>query len=244
MTPQEEQRFNFLRSGQCVPVDYVRDYYGLQWPLEGDLLHDYGVWVGRFRRTDQCPGDAVPRYDLEAFMQQKQVVPKKWMGARLGMTVASLDRLLDRLRDIGLPPQRYIIYPQLISEALSEDLVPNLRGLRFRTFSDHNSFCGQLHAELAQILGEPIERLFCATSDRLQEYFRQFANNFDCITVEPVSGKHQMWLDFRKPLSLSPDRCSKLFYAENHEALLPYRAGRQEPDLELYQQFLAGQAHG
>ena len=245
MTPQEEQRFTFLRSGQCVPVEYVRQYYGLQWPFQGDLLHDYEAWVSRLRRREPCDGGAVARYELEAFIQQKQVVPKKWMGARLGMTVASLDLLLAHLRDIGLPPQRYIIYPELISEALSEDIVPNLRGLRFRTFSDHNSFCERLHAELAPILGAPIERLFCSTSDRLQDYPRQFANNFECITLAPVSGKHQMWLDFRKPLSLGPDRCSKLFYAENHDSLLPYRAGRQEPnDLEVYQQFLAEQQHG
>jgi len=54
-----------------------------------------------------------------------------------------------------------------------------------------------------------------------------------------------MWLDFQKPLSLGPDRCSKLFYAENHHALRPYRAGRQEPDdLEMYQQFFREQEHG
>jgi len=238
MTPEEEQRFNFLRSGQCVPVEYVRDYYGLQWPFQDDLLHDYEAWAVRFRRREACAGGCVPRYELEAFMQQQHVVPKKWMGARLGMTVASLDLLLAHLQDIGLRPQRYIIYPQLISEALSEDIVPNLRGLRFRTFSDHNSFCERLHAELAPILGAQVERLFCATADRLRD-LRQFANNFDCITLAPVSGKHQMWLDFQKPLSLGPDRCSKLFYAENHHALRPYRTGSQEPDdLEMYQQFL------
>jgi hypothetical protein len=245
MTHDEEQRFTVLQSGQCVPVAYVRDYYGLQWPFEGDLLHDYETWAGRLKRRAPCPADSAPRYELEGFLQQQRVLSKKWMGARLGMTVASLDQLLAHLRDIGLPPQRYVVYPDLISEALSEDLVPNLRGLRFRTFSDHNSFCERLHAELAPLIGGEVERLFCATSDRIQDYPRQFASNFDCITLAPVSGKHQMWLDFRKPLSLAPDRCSKLLYAENHDALLPYRAGRQEPDdLGVYHQFLAEQAHG
>ncbi len=160
-------------------------------------------------------------------------------------TTASLDLLLAHLHDIGLRPQRYLVYPQLVSDSLAEDIVPNLRGLRFRTFSDHTSFCERLHAELVPILGAEVERLVCATSDRLQEYPRQFANNFDCITLEPVSGKHQIWLDFRKPLNLAPDRCSKLLYAENHDVLRPYRAGRQDPDdLGTYQEFLAGQQHG
>lgn len=245
MNAQEEQRFGFLRAGQCVPVEYVREYYGLEWPFVGELLADFEAWAGRLRRREQCGGGGVPRYELEAFMQQQRLLPRKWMGVRLGMTAGSLDRLLAHLHEIGLRPQRYVVYPQLVSEALSEDIVPSLRGLRFRTFSDHNSFCERLHAELAPILGAEVERLFCSTSDRLQEYPRQFANNFDCITLAPVSGKHQMWLDFRKPLSLAPDRCSKLLYAENHEALRPYRAGRQEPDdLAAYEQFLAEQQHG
>jgi hypothetical protein len=51
-----------------------------------------------------------------------------------------------------------------------------------------------------------------------------------------------MWLDFRKPLSLGPDRCSKLFYTENHDDLLPYRAGTQEPrDIDIYNHFVAEQ---
>ncbi len=244
MTGQEEQRFDFLRAGPCVPVEYIGEYYGLEWPFHGELLADFEAWASRSRRRVNCGGD-VSRYEVEAFMGHQRIVPRKWMAARLGMTTGSLDRLLDRLPEMGLRPQRYIVYPQLISEALSEDIVPALRGLRFRTFSDHNSFCERLHAELNPILGTPVEGLFCATSDCLQDYPRQFANNFDCITLAPVSGRHQMWLDFRKPLTLPPDRCSKLLYAENLDALRPYRAGRQDPDdLELYQHFLAGQGHG
>ena len=151
MTPQEEQRFQFLRAGQCVPVEYVRDYYGLEWPFQGELLIDYETWAAK--RKMRCEDECVPRYELESFMQQQRVLPKKWMGARLGMTTASFDLLLAHLQKIGLHPQRYIVYPHLIAESLLEDIVPNLQGMRFRTFSDHNSFCERLHAVLAPILG-------------------------------------------------------------------------------------------
>ena len=77
MTPEEEQRFNFLRSGQCVPVEYVWDYYGLQWPFQDDLLHDYEAWAVRFRRREACAGGCVPRYELEAFMQRDQQAPDR-----------------------------------------------------------------------------------------------------------------------------------------------------------------------
>jgi hypothetical protein len=238
----EQQRFDFLRQGPCVPSQYVRDYYGLPWPLPDDLRTDFEAWQRQLRRRVDCGEGNIPRYELETFMQQKNVVPKKWIGARLGMTVASLDQLLSGLRGIGMRPQRYVAYDDLIDESLSEELVPNLPGLRFRTFSDHNSFCERLHADLEKTLGIKVQPLFCATSDRLHDYPRQFASNFDCITLSPVSGKHQVWLDFRKPLNLGPDRCSKLFYVENRDALRPYCAGTQEPeDLEDYVQVLAGQ---
>ena len=97
--------------------------------------------------------------------------------------------------------ERYVVYADLIDESLPEDLATNLPGLRFHAFSDHNSFCQRLHADLEKTLQIKVHPLFCATADRLQDR-RQYASDFDCTTAEPVSGKHQMWLDFRKPLNL------------------------------------------
>jgi hypothetical protein len=166
------------------------------------------------------------------------------MGARLGMTEASVAVLLERLGEIGLRPQRYIVYPEMVAESLSEDIVTALRELRFRTFSDHNSFCEHLHAALQDEMGIHVEPLFCATSIAMEDYPRQFACNFDCLTLQPLSGRHQVWLDFRKPMNLGPDRCSKLFYFENHGVLEPFRAGTREPDLTGYEQFIGGHGHG
>ena len=163
---------------------------------------------------------------------------------RLGMAESSFEILLANLKTLGMQRQRYVVYSDLIAETLSEDLVPNLPGLRFRTFSDHNSFCERLHAELGKKLNIKIEGQFCATSDRMQDYPRLFANDFDCLTLAPLSGKHQVWLNFGKPINLGPDRCSKLFNVENHEALRPFCAGTYEPDdLDGYRHFLEEDAH-
>lgn len=189
----------------------------------------------------KCSDGTVSRYELEGFMQRKKVGPKKWIAARLGMKVESLDDLLSHLKDIGMRRERYVAYADLIDESLCEELASNLQGLRFVTFSDHNAFCQRLHAALDKVLGIKVQPLFCTTADRLQDQ-QQYASHFDCIMLAPVSGKHQMWLDFGKPLNLGPDRCSKLFYAENRDVLRPYCAGTQEPDdLEDYVQFMAGQ---
>ncbi len=245
MDDPELKRFDFLSRGPCVPTQYVEDYYGLPWPLPGDLRQVFEAWQERLPKRPNCGAGRISRYELEAFMERKRVAPKKWLGARLGMRVESLDELLSRLKEVGMRPERYVAYADLIDESLSEDLVRSLPGLRFRTFSDHNSFCQGLHAELDKELGIKVQPLFCATADRLGESPRQFARDFECITLDPVSGKHQIWLDFRKPLTLGPDRCSKLFYVENRDALRPYCAGTQEPDgLEEYLEFLAGQQSG
>jgi hypothetical protein len=245
MNGPERQRFDFLREGPCVPVEYVRDYYGLTWPLSVDLRQDFEAWRGRLRRPAHCGDEAVSRYELESFMQQKDVETKKSMGARLGMTVDSLEQVLSHLSGLQMRRQRYDVYPDLVARSLSEDLVRNLPGLKFRVSSDHNAFCARLHSELQNELKIEVEPLFCATSDILQDDSRQYAREFDCITLAPLSGRHQIWLDFRKPLNLGFDRCSKLFYAENREALRPYCAGTQEPDdVDEYIQLPAGQQNG
>ncbi len=244
MTAEQQQRLEFLVHGSCAPIEYISGYYGLTWPFVGDLANDFQVWRKQARRQAECPQGQAPRFMIESFMQQKRVTSKPWMAARLGMTEGSLDELVKQLERIGLRPQRYAIYPEMIAESLPEDIVPALRGLRFRTFSDHNSFSERLHAALQDELNLHVEPLFCATSVAMHDYPRQYANNFDCLTLEPLSGRHQVWLDFRKPMNLGPDRCSKLLYLENHDVLEPYRAGTREPDLTAYEQFVGDQVHG
>jgi hypothetical protein len=236
MTPQEEERLEFLKRGACTPLSYFKDYYGLDWPLTSEAGEDFLSWQKRFRKPTTCPEAEPSRYELEAFLQQQRVLPRKWMAARLGMEIDSLDEILKRLPELGLRTQRYLVYPELVSESLEEDLITHLPGLKFRTFGDHDDFCERLHAELKDTIGIEVKKLLCDTSVRLDEYTPSFANNFDCITLKPLSTKHQVWLDFRKPLTLPPDRCSKHFYVTNREILRPFCAGSREPDgLERYE---------
>ncbi|MEI7921123.1 MAG: hypothetical protein WCJ40_04370 [Planctomycetota bacterium] len=239
MTPIQYHRFETLKAGEWVSQEYINEYYGLKWPFQDDLFEDFKAWAKVTSRQEDSL-ELVSRYQIESFMQHHRVIPHKWMSARLGMTSQSLGLLLGKLRILGMHPQRYNVYLGFISESLPDDLIRNLGSLRFRTFSDHNSFCERLHAEIDKSLELKVDPLFCTTSDRLEDYPKQFAINFDCITLEPVSGKHQMWLNFGKPLYLAPDRCSKLLYAENYEILSSCRSCRLEPgNLDLYQQFLS-----
>lgn len=240
------QRLAILRQGPCVPADYIRDYYGLPWPFTGDLQHDFEIWRGGLRRPVHCEGDAFSRFEIEGFMEQRRIVPRKWMAASLGMTEGSLDELLTRLPQLGLRPSRYLPYNDLVATDLVDDLVGAIPALRYRTFGDHNTFCARLHSELqskeAPSLGIQVEPLYCATALELGEELPQFAKHFDCLTLEPLSEKHAVWLDFGKPLSLAPDRCSKLFYAAHRTELSQYCAGHMEPDnIGHYEQFVAAE---
>jgi hypothetical protein len=245
MNKLEQERLSFLSRSQFVPLEFAKDYYGLTWPFAGELKADFDIWASRLRRRANCPDSMVSRLELEAFMQAKSIVSRKWMATRLGMETDSFERLSQRLDGLGLRGGRYLPYEQMASESLSEELVRSLPGLRFRTFGDHNSFCERLHADLRGTLEIDVQALLCATSDELQDYPRQFANVFDCITLKPLSTKHAVWLDFRKPLTLGPDRCSKLFYAANREQLSEYSAGTTEPrDLDYYMGVLAERSDG
>jgi hypothetical protein len=241
MNAEETERFEFLRLGPCVPSKYIRQLFGLEWPFADELLHDFEVWKkSRVNGRARCADANVNRYEVELFFTQRRLLPRKWMAAKLGMHDGSLELIMGRLEDLGLRRQRYNPYPQIVAEELEDDLEAAFPEFRFVSFGDHNSFCTRLHGALERRLDIKIQGLYCATSETLKEEPRWFATTFDNLTLLPLSVKHQVWLDFKKPLSLAPDRCSKLIYAENHEALEPYRAGTSEPpDLDAYHEFLS-----
>jgi hypothetical protein len=241
MSPEQEHRLHFLSAGPCAAGEYIAAYYGLAWPLIKETASALDHYRSNSRRPVTCAEGQWTRYEIEGFMTRSDVLPKKWMGAKLGLTVLALERLLAKLDAFGMQRSRYELGAEFIADSLSEDLVRHVPGMRFRTFGDHNAYCERLHTELgkAGIQIEQKDRLFCATSTKLEEYPRRFAMHFDCLTLEPLSTKHSVWLDFRKPLNLPPDRCSKLFYVENREQLKPFVAGTSEPDnLGQYEQFL------
>jgi hypothetical protein len=218
----------------CVDPKYVTDLNGIEWPGDPQFQTDFS---GFFReRPKTCDDGKSHRYGFELFLQSQKLLTRNYAAARLGMKPESLDQLLPELPKLGLP-KKYEVYKGIIEGSLSDDLVTTLPRLRFRTFGTHDSFCEFLHKVFKETLGLSIEPLFCATSLRLGDP-RLYAYTWDNILIEPMSVKHSVWLDLGKPLSLAPDRCSKLFFAENCDEMRPYLAGREEPhDLSFYADF-------
>ncbi len=244
MTPQEKTNFEMLRAGPCVTAEYFESYYGLSWPLPDDVKSDYELWASKLKRRNPCPTTGVSRYEFEKFLQYQKLTPKIWLAAALGMQEGSLDSLLARLPELGIRPQRYVVYADLIADPFAIDLPTYLPTLKGQPFENRDSYCRHIHKAIEHSLGLVVEPLYCATSERLEEEPRRLAADFDSITLAPVSIKHQIWLGFQKPISLSPDRCSKLFYVENREALAGYLAASSEPDdLGEYEELVMAQQH-
>jgi hypothetical protein len=251
MPDDVQHRFDMLQ-GRFIDTDYVVDYFGIDDILGNvDLVADMARYRAAFDNAPAQP-DMIDRYVLEGFLQARRLLPKQWAAARLGMKPAMLDRIILHRMDLPTPLRKqYIEYECLVEEGIAEELIRVLPLLRFKTFYDHESFCGQLHMALRQALNiseadMQSGALWCATDDALNtvglgDYPRRYGFHFDCLTCEPLSVAHAIWLDFEKPLTLSPDRCSKLTFVRYHEDLGAWAAGTRAPDdLERYEEFAAG----
>jgi hypothetical protein len=247
-----QERFQDLQ-GRFVTEQYVADYYGLEGLAENlDLTADLARYKQTLQAAPDAPDGRVDRYALEGFLQARRLLPAKWAAARLGLNEALLKTVLERRVDLPVPMRRdYVEYGCLVAEGLAEDLTRALPRLRFRTFPDHESFCELLHTALGQALaipdGEIQEgKLWCATDRELSEcgfgdYPRRYGYHFDCLTCEPLSVAHAVWLDFKKPITLGPDRCSKLVFVRYRDALESWVAGTRAPDdLQRYEECAAG----
>jgi hypothetical protein len=250
--PEPEHTRLQMLLGRLVSEPYVEDYYGISGLLQkADLLEDLERYRGTLEAPPAVPAASIDRYVLEGFFGASGVLPLRWAAARMGLQPPMLQRIIQHLDELPLPrAKRYLYFECLVDKDLSEDMVRYLPELRFRTFSDHESFCRQLHKALMQVLGISEEdmhaaSLWCETDRELSnagmgEYPRRYGYHFDCLTCQPLSSAHALWLDLGKPLSLAPDRCSRLFFARYRDDLNPYvRLGRNpREDLERYEEYI------
>lgn len=112
------------------------------------------------------------------------------------MALASIVEVISNLEALGLQTQRYLVSKDMISTFVVDDLLQRIRELRFITFASHNAFCSKVHAVLKSELNIDIVPLYCSTSVELQEDPQEYALHFDCLTLDPLSTKHTLWLEF------------------------------------------------
>lgn len=243
-----KERIDMLLS-RNVDMAYIKAYYGLEDPTGlPDLMSDLSAVRGTLRKLPPDQPEKLDRVVLETLFSTRHVLPKKWAAARLGMNEWLFELVFSNRKKLPIPMRKsYLEYDCLIDESFLNDLNGALPAFRFVTFSDHENYCDRLHDALRTALGLSDEqlaagKLWCATDQAMNnvglgDYPRRFGYYFDCITCEPLSPAHATWLDFAKPLFLSPDRCSKLLYAKYEAEISSWKAGTRGPDdLDTYRE--------
>jgi hypothetical protein len=229
MTPEQRERFRHLQDPWCS-YGLLRDLYGID--LSKDLALEAALrsWGHRQERQVLKPGELANRHMLETFFQVMRLLPKKVAAVRLGMKASSLERVEEELK-----PQGYLLTSplsgQLAEESRLRDIVEFLPSMSFATSGSHDDFCARLHEAICVDLKLEAEALHCVTSVARGESPVHYASDFDAITLKPIGVQYQIWLDFRKPMYLTPDRCAVKTYAENQEVLRDHVFAGEQPQI-------------
>ncbi len=215
-----------------LPWPFVETYYGLR---AGDpVLKRVERWVTTLRSPREfLRAEGIDRRLLEYFLQTYQVVPRRWAAAELGMTVESFDTTL-KLLDAQGPylPVGQDASASLVARSFVSQFHSFFPSIANRVFSDHSSKCQHVHDAIMNELKFAVEPLWCETSRRVDSSDdRDYAHDFDCLSFEPMGLRHQVWLDFKKPMNLRPDACSELTFVAFETTLRPYLFDGREPEI-------------
>jgi hypothetical protein len=226
-----------------VSFDFIDEFYGIKLGQHQKLLDDFNAWCRRNVRRDTMRGEEISRSAWESYLQAFSALPVKWAAVQFGMTEESLRTILTRFPTDS--PRNHRSWEGLVIGDLKHDFLEILPGMKHKLFANYDGFCRRLHASILEaenVFGARIsvQELICETSKAMGSPL--FAHDFDAITLKPLSLPHQLWLNFGKPLNLSPDRVSKLFYVQYQKELQPYLMTSREPDgLETYKAVAQGQ---
>jgi hypothetical protein len=213
MTSEEQVRLDFLLQNKPLDDKYLFDYYGVK-ELNNDFMHDFNI----FKRLEE---HIVNRHNFEEFLKRNRLLPKKFAACDMGMTTNSLEEILGMLNKIGMNRGRYEVYTHFLDEKFCHDLQEHLGNLRFKLRHNHNDDCEMLHEALSE-LKITVDPLYCATNP-----VHKYAMVFDCITLKPIANPYILWMEFGKPMNMSADKISKLFFKENVEILKQYIIGNE-----------------
>jgi hypothetical protein len=214
-----DQRIAQLKN-DWIDEDPLTSMYGLAL-TESVLQRDFIRW-GQLQRRPRpvIRGNEVSRFALESFFQQQKQIPLKWAAAKLGMTQGSLEDVIIALEDSGRVNPVRTGSENFVPEEIDRLFIQALPPLQGRVFGNHDSFCKRLHEAIESELRISVEPLYCVTAARLGE--PDFAYSFCVVTDQPAGLRYRIWLDFKKPMNLTPDTCSYVAFFENPDRLRTY----------------------
>lgn len=115
-----QERLELARQRRCS-FEFVRAYFGLDLASDAALRRDFLFWMRQRGVEEPLKDDAVDRWWLDKFLQDRRLLPVKWAALRLGMTQSSLAELRRRLEQTG-PLLVYHPSADLIGSSFEDDL--------------------------------------------------------------------------------------------------------------------------
>ena len=124
--------------------------------------------------------------------------------------------------------------------SLLRDLPKRLPSFPRKIFSSHSAHVRAFHQAIKDDLKiDDIKFLRCTASAAFNEDVLDAACDYDIITMEPIGITHRVWLEFGKPIALSPDVCSIITYAKHESVLRDLCMGMPEDsELSMAREFL------
>ncbi len=204
---------------------------------DSDLRIQFEKWASEWSPSTG-PLDAektkIHRNLFELFLQKRGLVTTRFAAVRLGMSVSSFRLALQAFRS-----GNYITGAEFTGEfddvfrsSLLDAFRKRLPELERMTFASYSGFVRMLHAELYERFHVKVEPLYDETSKALGEEPVEYADEFDCISDEPMGLPFKINLDTNKPIQLALDACSWITYARFENILAGERLGRIDEEFE------------
>ena len=211
------KRLSQLQTEICDRPTFL-SIYGIDlWTMDSEAAALFKVWAAYLGHSPEIiQSERINRWLFERFLQQEHYLPTKIAAIRFAMLESDFTKLIDKMCEKGMLPYSTTKTKDLglYSTSFLDNLTGHFSLMKFRSFNSQTAFINLLHEVIRKELNIEITTVYSECSRKLNENPLEVAYEYDVITGEPMGIAHQVWLDFKKPLSLKPDACSELTFKE------------------------------
>lgn len=226
------KRVAILRQGEFQSREFFVENYELTQAGLDKMLPRVERWAARANRS-AFMGQHVSRWAFERYYAHFELLSPRSAAARIGTDTSSLRRVVGYAKSLGVPPESIGEIGAGVRADFIDRLIRLFPPLANTIFGDHTQYCRTLHKALLEehVKVEPaIDRSSKAVANQEKGEEEDCAYHYDIVTLEPLGLRFQVWLDFKKPMDLEPDKTSAATYLQNIALLEPFVPGYARPE--------------